>query len=287
MNDKSRASQCNICLKTGYGLTELRDGSAVHLSCADFFNQDEIDELLKERSRIASDLKSRNATKVLWRRILGWKKRSPDIDRDSKYLEQRIGLIDLEISKKLSEAADFWELHNFEIQRATRYWPGYPPPALWEKLKSTLLNSANGVCSQCGRTDFSAHAHHIIPLSLGGLNEVNNLTLLCLPCHESRHFHNFGSGKRPKTRARFEYNSLTVPQKIRLAKSVGCPIWIKYRDRNDDITERTITLKRQFSSKSLPKRTYVMAFCHSRREERAFRLDRILDAEIEYTSDSA
>lgn len=49
-------------------------------------------------------------------------------------------------------------------------------------------------CQSCGKTskDFwgfsrAIHAHHIIPLSLGGANDLDNIVTLCQTCHGMAH----------------------------------------------------------------------------------------------------
>lgn len=65
----------------------------------------------------------------------------------------------------------------------------YPPD--WFERKRAVLDHQDGACGRCGRTDADAdrsfEAHHYVPLSEGGGNELENLVALCLDCHGAIH----------------------------------------------------------------------------------------------------
>jgi HNH endonuclease len=42
-------------------------------------------------------------------------------------------------------------------------------------------------CEDCGTERWKLHRHHIIPKSLGGLDDPSNIKCLCANCHEDRH----------------------------------------------------------------------------------------------------
>ena len=50
-----------------------------------------------------------------------------------------------------------------------------------------------GECVWCGKTE-PLHVHHIVPLSHGGGNELDNLVTLCVDCHGD--FHGYRIGRR-------------------------------------------------------------------------------------------
>jgi hypothetical protein len=58
----------------------------------------------------------------------------------------------------------------------------------WEELASTCLLLAGGTCVDCKKNK-ATNAHHIVPLSKGGLNKQSNLKALCFYCHAKYHRH--------------------------------------------------------------------------------------------------
>lgn len=59
----------------------------------------------------------------------------------------------------------------------------YPPD--WSQ-RSIEVRSRDGQCTKC-RSASGLQVHHIQPLSRGGTNHLNNLTLLCDRCHQRAH----------------------------------------------------------------------------------------------------
>lgn len=57
-----------------------------------------------------------------------------------------------------------------------------------DNVRKILYNNADGRCQLCGRQIlFSEHTvDHIIPLSMGGLDDVSNLQICCLPCNQMK-----------------------------------------------------------------------------------------------------
>jgi len=57
------------------------------------------------------------------------------------------------------------------------------PHSIYKEIKQRTK------CRDCGRKKKkeSFEIHHIIPISKGGTNLINNLILLCPVCHKKRH----------------------------------------------------------------------------------------------------
>ena len=74
-----------------------------------------------------------------------------------------------------------------EAERAKRepYRAGYRDPA-YRKARAERYKRAGGRCELCGRPLQPGHwhAHHILPLRMGGANTVANLWVLCERCHQ-------------------------------------------------------------------------------------------------------
>jgi hypothetical protein len=62
----------------------------------------------------------------------------------------------------------------------------YPPN--WNEIRQEVLARDGYRCGNCGSTS-KLHVHHIVPLSLGGSNELGNLRTLCKICHVKLHPH--------------------------------------------------------------------------------------------------
>jgi 5-methylcytosine-specific restriction endonuclease McrA len=62
-------------------------------------------------------------------------------------------------------------------------------PADWDNERQVIYKRDNYRCVNCGSVNVELHAHHIVPLSLGGTNAMTNLVTLCRDCHEILHPH--------------------------------------------------------------------------------------------------
>ncbi|RLG19529.1 hypothetical protein DRN74_06725 [Candidatus Micrarchaeota archaeon] len=62
-------------------------------------------------------------------------------------------------------------------------------PDNWDELRRACYARDGYRCQQCGATNVRLHAHHIIPLSQGGTNTLDNLITLCEECHAKYHPH--------------------------------------------------------------------------------------------------
>jgi hypothetical protein len=78
-----------------------------------------------------------------------------------------------------------WLAHTEPRLRTSR---GYP--ADWEWRRLYVLERDNRKCIECGAggtREQDLHVHHVIPLSIGGNNDLGNLVALCLFCHDKKH----------------------------------------------------------------------------------------------------
>lgn len=65
--------------------------------------------------------------------------------------------------------------------------PEYPEN--WDQLRRQVYARDNYCCSNCGSPSSELHAHHIVPLSKQGTNNLTNLITLCVDCHKKLHPH--------------------------------------------------------------------------------------------------
>lgn len=87
----------------------------------------------------------------------------------------------------------------------------YPPD--WDARAKAARKSDDYICQDCGfKSGYHAaegkgctlDVHHITPLEDGGSNRADNLTTLCVECHNNRHPHDITEGRdyTPKPSAR-------------------------------------------------------------------------------------
>ncbi len=59
----------------------------------------------------------------------------------------------------------------------------------WYRLKAAVFRRDGFICTYCGDTETKFTADHVVPLSRGGTNDLENLVSCCVPCNNSkRHF---------------------------------------------------------------------------------------------------
>jgi 5-methylcytosine-specific restriction endonuclease McrA len=56
----------------------------------------------------------------------------------------------------------------------------------WRKLRARAIVRDGRRCVDCGSTEH-LEADHIVPVALGGQDELSNLTTRCRACHHARH----------------------------------------------------------------------------------------------------
>jgi len=59
--------------------------------------------------------------------------------------------------------------------------------AQWEALRQAVFERDDFTCQYCGARHLPLECDHILPVSRGGLNEIENLTTACRPCNQSKH----------------------------------------------------------------------------------------------------
>lgn len=52
--------------------------------------------------------------------------------------------------------------------------------------KKSYLDNLEKKCVNCGKSN-DLHLHHIVPLAIGGTNNISNIVILCSECHGKIH----------------------------------------------------------------------------------------------------
>lgn len=71
---------------------------------------------------------------------------------------------------------------------STSRFPYGQYPENWGDIRQAVLKRDGYCCANCRSTE-NLHVHHIVPLSVGGSNELSNLKTLCKACHTKLHPH--------------------------------------------------------------------------------------------------
>lgn len=139
-------------------------------------------------------------------------------------------------------------------------------------FKKLLIQEKGPFCEECGQTDVPLQVDHIVPVSRGGEDTLDNMQLLCYECHMKKHhyyFDEFGS-----------HSNRVVPEKQKMilwAYHNQKKIKIKYRSFSGDVSERVIKpiTKIYYEKSGKHGGYYVRAYCFLRNEERVFKVSRI------------
>jgi len=98
--------------------------------------------------------------------------------------DNRRGLSDNQRGSDLRRKQSRWYRIPY---RRSRSRSGYP--ADWDSLRRAVYRRDGYQCANCGAKGVELHAHHIVPLSVGGTNSESNIVTLCRDCHKSLHPH--------------------------------------------------------------------------------------------------
>lgn len=67
----------------------------------------------------------------------------------------------------------------------------------WRILRRQVIQRDDGYCQQCGAAG-SNQVDHIVPLAEGGTDALENLQLLCDPCHRKKSAYDGVRGRKRK-----------------------------------------------------------------------------------------
>src|ERR1022692_3966685 len=73
-------------------------------------------------------------------------------------------------------------------------WKFSKYPDNWKELSAKCKKRDGYRCQDCGTTKRPLYAHHILSLSKGGANNLENLKTVCKGCHGKYHSHMPTSG---------------------------------------------------------------------------------------------
>lgn len=151
----------------------------------------------------------------------------------------------------------------------------------WDERKRHLIQQNGSICSSCGE-EADVYLVHEIPLCEYGTNELDNLELICKPCHESMH----GPGDIFDSFTLKPSQSEFAPQvkEIQSAIKNNQKIRFDYKKPNAKTwMTRTVVPDRLFNipnSRDSGQTLCVEGFCELRQDIRVFALERMQDLEV-------
>lgn len=99
----------------------------------------------------------------------------------------QLGLDEIRSVNSPFESYKSWATHRSIRKFNDHGTDAYPDD--WDELRHRVYRRDNYSCVNCGARDVELHAHHIVPLSRGGTNNVSNIITLCRDCHQRLHPH--------------------------------------------------------------------------------------------------
>ena len=296
-NKTEKEATCLLCESTNGELMFLSNSKAVHKSCVQkehiviVENSDEMKKISGMIYQLNVDIRNVKPNYGFLGFIFGDKQADNQAQREIKTLTQEKDRLSRKLSKLTDMAGEdknrkFLNNKDIHIEEIIKFWPGYPPRQYWVEIIKTVASMHRYRCKDCLKnTELgNGHAHHLVQLKFGGTNEISNLLWLCKKCHQKRHPHNINSKKEiPKINNGFEVRQRkprTLMQKIDLCLSSGKLLKINYENIKLEKSTRNIRIISIINDKSSGKEKWIKAFCYKRSENRTFKLDRIISANI-------
>lgn len=72
------------------------------------------------------------------------------------------------------------------LSKFIRPWHGRPNAKEWSSLRRAVFVRDNFTCIYCGERGKRLECDHVIPVSRGGRNEMDNLATACRPCNRNK-----------------------------------------------------------------------------------------------------
>ncbi len=264
---------CKICkTKVSDGIY-LSDGGVVHNECIESITAQVEKITLKINEHLLKIIKYENEIKkqdsLLFKIISIFSSSEANGDE----LKKKI----LKIKEEIEMLS--CNLSSLQVQVSKIYdcFLTYPPD--WEERKKRVIKRDGNLCKNCGK-ETSLHLHHIVPLSKGGSNKIENLELLCESCHSKAHRNRIFSGEFTNNETAF---SKRVVQ-IRYAIKNNRKIKFRYKKPSDkNYKQRTVVPKELINIPHVRDNgstLCVHGYCELRQADRSFALKRMRGLKI-------
>ena len=171
---------CKICKKPVPDGIHLSDGGLIHESCFELIQaavvkiEGEINDQQRIKDSLALEINRRYG--LLFKLKTMFSKPSIDLSE----LEKKLIFYQIKIS-------DLYDKLDSLKKTASQIYDlilTYPPD--WDYRREKVIERDGNRCSNCGEHTH-LHLHHLVSLSKGGNNKIENLKLLCADCHSEEH----------------------------------------------------------------------------------------------------
>lgn len=266
---------CLICEKSD-NLVSLRDGSSVHKECVEYDPTPQILALRRNIEVETSRLSRIKPNLTFWESIFGSRAKEEQAEIDRLACRKEIDRLEALINQLNIRAETYQEDYGDIIQDSIRYWPGIPPLSIWRKIKETQRQSQNHHCYSCKSKIRLAGGHlfHIESLARGGLNEEENIKLVCNSCHKDLHAKRAQQIKLEQALAGPNWELYSHFEILNFAQEYDQSALIEYVDESGEITDRWISVISFKYEVQQGDRIWIRSHCFLRNDERSFRLDR-------------
>lgn len=73
-----------------------------------------------------------------------------------------------------------------EFSRHMKRWNDRPPAHEWRDIRAYVFERDDYTCGYCGARGVKLECDHVVPVSRGGSNYVDNLKTACKPCNRAK-----------------------------------------------------------------------------------------------------
>ncbi len=159
------------------------------------------------------------------------------------------------------------------------YLPSWPPD--WQERKRHIIQQKGSICSSCGE-EREVYLIHEIPLCEDGTNELDNLELICKPCHDSMYGKGDIFGSFTLNPSQSEFSDQVA--EIQSAINNNQRIQFDYKKPNAKtwmtrvvVPERLLNIP---NNRDSGETLCVEGFCELRQDIRVFALERMQGLEV-------
>ncbi|MDD5322835.1 MAG: exonuclease domain-containing protein [Methylococcales bacterium] len=109
--------------------------------------------------------------------------------RIEEYIANHLSFLRSTTNQLKSKSDRLLRAHLLGLINADKMILNRPDEDKYERLRDHIKSQDGHACVICHKTSFDSelHVHHIIPLSLYGTNQPQNLVTLCYSCHNKQH----------------------------------------------------------------------------------------------------
>lgn len=145
----------------------------------------------------------------------------------------------------------------------------------WGKLRESVFKRDNYRCVDCGG-EYNLTVNHIKELSLGGVNDLDNLETLCKDCHEKHHGRRiFDDDYKAKRDYGKKHRFWQAKPILKEAIENESAIELLYRKKDSAKAEIKVVTPKKFYLEGDKKIPGIRAYCHRDKKVKCYLIPRI------------